>query len=149
LHVSTGRTRSTPEHRPGTADLLVQLASELGHLVSQHIALAKLELGETARRTGLGVAQIAAFAPLVLVGYAFLNAALALLLGRWLSLAGAVALVGLLNVVGGLLGVLLGARAFRRGALHDTALELERTMNVLAPAPPADRNGHATLERRS
>ena len=126
----------------------MQLAGELGHLVSQHIALAKLELGETARRTGVGVAQIAAFAPLVLVGYAFLNAALALVLGRWLSLPGAVALVGLLNVVGGILGVVLGARAFRRPALDDTALELERTMNVLAPAHPADRNGHASLERR-
>ena len=89
--MSTGRTRSTPEHRPGTAELLVQLAGELGHLVSQHIALAKLELGETARRTGIGVAQIAACAPLVLVGYSFLNAALALWLGRWLPMAGAVA----------------------------------------------------------
>ena len=126
----------------------MQLAGELGHLVSQHIALAKLELGETARRTGVGVAQIAAFAPLVLVGYAFLNAALALVLGRWLSLPGAVALVGLLNVVGGVLGVVLGARAFRRPALDDTALELERTMNALAPARPADRNGHVPLERR-
>lgn len=127
----------------------MQLAGELGHLVSQHIALAKLELGATARRTGLGVAQIAAFAPLVLVGYAFLNAALALVLARWLSLAWAVALVGLLNVVGGVLGVLLGARALRRPALDDSALEVERTMNVLAPAHPADRNGHAPLERRS
>lgn len=126
----------------------MQLVSELGHLVSQHIALAKLELGEAARRTGLGVGVIAAFAPLVLVGYAFLNAALALWLGRWLALPGAVALVGLLNVVGGILGVVLGARAFRRPALDDTAVELERTMNVLAPAHPADRNGHAPLERR-
>ena len=126
----------------------MQLAGELGHLVSQHIALAKLELGEAARRTGLGVGVIAAFAPLVLVGYAFLNAALALWLGRWLSVPGAVALVGLLNVVGGVLGVVLGARAFRRPALGDTAVELERTMNVLAPTHPADRNGHAPLERR-
>jgi len=147
LHVSTGRTRSTPEHRPGTAELLAQLAHELGNLVSQHIALAKLELGETARRTGLGVAQIAACAPLVLVGYAFLNAALALALGRWLSLPGAVALVGLLNVAGGVLGVVLAARSFRRPALGDSVHELERTVHALAPAPSADRNGHATLER--
>lgn len=146
--MSIGRTRSTPEHRPGTADLLVQLAGELGHLVSQHIALAKLELGETARRTGLGVARIAAFAPLVLVGYAFLNAALALWLGQWLSLAGAVALVGLLNVAGGSLGVVLAARSFRRPALDESTLELERTVQALAPDRSSGRNGHAALERR-
>jgi hypothetical protein len=148
LHVSTGRTHSTPEHRPGTADLLVQLAGELGHLVSQHIALAKLELGETARRTGLGVAQIAACAPLVLVGYAFLNAALALWLGRWLPLAGAVALVGLLNVAGGVLGVVLAARSFRRPSLDETTVELERTVHALAPDRSSGHNGHAALEHR-
>ena len=127
----------------------MQLAGDLGHLVSQHIALAKLELGETARRTGLGVAQIAAFAPLVLVGYGFLNAALALVLGRWIPMAGAVALVGLLNIVGGILGVALGARALRRPPLDDTAVELERTVHALAPTRPADRNGHAAVEHRS
>ena len=144
--MSTGRTRSTPEHRPGTAELLAQLFGELGHLVSQHIALAKLELGETARRTGLGVAQIAACAPLVLVGYAFLNAALALAIERWMSLAAAVALVGLLNVAAGVLGIVLAARSFRRPALDDSTQELERTVHALAPTRPGDRNGHAAVE---
>src|SRR5262249_57139430 len=111
-------------------------------------ALAKLELGEKARKTGLGVAQIAACAPLVLVGYAFLNAALALALERWMSPAVAVALVGLLNVAGGVLGIVLAARSFRRPALDDSVHELERTVHALAPAPTAERNGHATPERR-
>ncbi|HSP17983.1 MAG TPA: phage holin family protein, partial [Myxococcaceae bacterium] len=101
----------------------------------QHIALAKLELGASARRAGLGVAQIAACAPLVLVGYSFLNAALALALGRWLPLAGAVALVGLLNVALGGVGILLAARAFRRPMLDDSVSELERTVQALAPRP--------------
>jgi uncharacterized membrane protein YqjE len=146
LHVSNGPTRRTGDHRPGTAELLAQLAHELGNLVSQHIALAKLELGETAKRTGLGVAQIAAFAPLVLVGYMFLNAALALLLRSWIPLAGAVALVGLLNVVVGLLGVALAARSFRRPVLDDSVTELERTVHSLAPP---HTNGHAGVEHRS
>src|SRR4030095_1508862 len=60
FHATTGPTHRTPNPRPGTPELLVQLASELGNLLSRHVALAKLELGETARRTGLGVAQIAA-----------------------------------------------------------------------------------------
>jgi len=144
--VSTGQTHRTPNHRPGTAGLLVQLASELGNLLSQHVALAKLELGETARRTGLGVAQIAACAPLVLVGYAFLNAAAALALSRWIPLAGSIALVGLLNVVVGVVGVALAARSFRRPVLDDSVLELERTMHALSPAQPS--NGHSALEHR-
>ncbi|HEY1904769.1 MAG TPA: phage holin family protein [Myxococcaceae bacterium] len=143
--MSTGPTPRTRDHRPGTAELLAQLAHELGNLVSQHIALAKLELGQTAKRTGLGVAQIAAFAPLILVGYGFLNGALALLLGRWLPLAAAVALVGLLNAVVGLLGVALAARSFRRPVLDDSVVELERTVQTLAPS---HTNGHAALERR-
>ncbi len=126
---------------------MVQLAADLGHLVAQHIALARLELGETARRTGVSVAQIAACAPLVLVGYAFLNAALALALGRWLPLAGAVALVGLLNVAGGTLGVVLAARGLRRPKLDESVHELERTAQALAPHR-SGANGHPALERR-
>ncbi|MGZ6078981.1 MAG: phage holin family protein [Myxococcaceae bacterium] len=131
--MSQPHSHRTSDGPPATTELLVQLVGELGHLVSQHVALAKLELGTSARRTGLGVAQIAACAPLVLVGYAFLNAALALALGRWLPLAGAVAVVGLLNVGGGILGVLLAARAFRRPMLDDSVSELERTAQALAP----------------
>jgi len=83
----------------------------------------------------------------VLVGYSFLNAALALWLARWLPMAGAVALVGLLNVAGGILGIVLAARSFRRPVLDDSAVELERTVQALAPARPEERNGHAALER--
>jgi len=126
--------------------LLVQLAGELSNLVSQHIALAKLELGATARRTGTGVAQIAACAPLILVGYAFLNAAAALALARWMPLAAAVALVGLLNVLVGAMGVALAARSFRRPAMDDSVTELERTVHALAPARPS--NGHSAVEQR-
>ena len=130
------RTQRTREDRPGAAELLVHLASDLGHLVSQHIALAKLELGASARRAGIGVAQIAACAPLLLVGYTFLNAALALLLERWMPFPAAVALVGGLNVIAGVLGVLSAARAFRRPLLDDSVHELERTARALTPAHP-------------
>lgn len=131
------------EERPRTAELLAQLVGELGHLVAQHIALAKVELGASARRTGIGVAQVAACAPLVLVGYAFLNAALALALGRWLPLAAAVALVGLFNVAVGTLGVVLAARAFRRPMLDDSVSEIERTAHVLAPRITHAMDSHA------
>ena len=127
------RPERASDGRPGTGDLLVRLAGELGQLVGQHVALAKVELGESARRTGIGVAQIAACAPLVLVGVLFLNAALALGLSRWLGLPGAVAAVGALNVLAGALGVWVAARSFRRPVLDGSAQELERTARLLAP----------------
>jgi hypothetical protein len=63
-------------------------------------------------------------------------------------MAGAVALVGILNVAGGILGIVLAARSFRRPVLDDSAVELERTVQALAPARPEEHNGHAALERR-
>jgi Putative Actinobacterial Holin-X, holin superfamily III len=140
----TPRPNSASEDRAGAGELFIQLAGELGHLLAQHVALARLELGETARGAGKGVAQIAACAPLVLVGYAFLNAALALVLTRWIPLPGAVALVGLLNVACGVLGVVTAARSFRRPLLDDSVVELERTARALS----RNRQAHPALESR-
>ena len=135
--MSTAPTHRTPNHRPGTAELLVQLASELGNLLSRHVALAKLELGETARRTGLGVAQIAACAPLVLVATPS-----SMPPRRWRWPGGSPG--GGRGSGGGaqrrrrLRGVALAARSFRRPELADSVMELERTVHALAPAPPSN-----------
>jgi hypothetical protein len=126
------------------ADLVVQLVGDLANLFAQHVALAKLELRDSARTVGKGVAILAAVAPLVVVGYAFLNAALALALARWMPLAGSVALMGLLNVLAGAVGVAVAARAFRRPLLEETVDELERTADALTP----DRVGHRIVEAR-
>jgi len=127
------RTRRPEPDRHGMADLVVQLVGDLANLVAQHVALAKLELRDSARTVGKGVALLAAVAPLVLVGYLLLNAALALALARWMPLAASVALVGALNILAGGVGVMLAVRAFRRPILGDTVDELERTAIALAP----------------
>jgi uncharacterized membrane protein YqjE len=121
------------------ADLVVQLVGDLANLFAQHVALAKVELRDSARTVGRGVAILAAVAPLVVVGYAFLNAALALALARWMPLAASVALMGLLNILAGAAGVLVAAKAFRRPVLVDTMDELERTAVALAPEGVSDR----------
>jgi hypothetical protein len=115
------------------AGLVVQLVGDFSHLVAQHVALAKVELQHSASTVGLGVGQIAAFAPLILVGYAFLNAALALVLQGWLTLPGAVALVGLINVLGGVLGIVRAVRRLRRPVLGTSLHELEETAHALTP----------------
>jgi uncharacterized membrane protein YqjE len=133
------RARQPGPDRQGMADLLVQLVGDLANLFAQHVALAKLELRESARSVGLGVAIIAAVAPLVLVGYAFLNAALALALARWMPLAASVALMGALNVLAGAVGVAVAARSFRRPMMEETVDELERTAHALTPDRLSDR----------
>jgi uncharacterized membrane protein YqjE len=126
------------------AALLVQLVGDLANLFAQHVALAKVELRDSARTVGKGVAIIAAVAPLVVVGYAFLNAALALALSRWMPLAGSLALMGLLNVLAGAVGVAVAARALRRPMLEETVDELERTADALTP----DRVSNRIVEAR-
>ena len=128
--------------RQGMANLVVQLVGDLANLFAQHVALAKVELRDSARAVGKGVGILAAVAPLVLVGYSFLNAALALALSRWMPLAASVALMGFLNVLAGAVGVVVATRSLRRPMLGDTVDELERTADALTP----DRLSKAILE---
>jgi uncharacterized membrane protein YqjE len=125
--------------RQGMADLVVQLVGDLANLFAQHVALAKVELRDSARTVGKGVGILAAVAPLVLVGYCFLNAALALALARFMPLAASVALMGLLNVLAGAVGVVVATRALRRPVMGETVDELERTADALTPDRVARR----------
>jgi uncharacterized membrane protein YqjE len=120
----------------GITALVGRMADGFSRLVTQHVALARLELSEDARQMGAGLGRIAAFVPFVLTGYALVCAALAVLLARWVGLPGALALVGLANLVGGGLGL---ARALRHmksvKVMHGTQEELNRSAAALsAPA---------------
>ena len=124
----------------GLSALVGRLTDGFSKLVTQHLTLARLELMEDARVMGSDVARIAAFVPFVLVGYAFLCAALSAFLAPWLGWAGSLALVGGVNLVGGGVGI---ARAASRLSAHrvmdDTTEELNRSVTVLtqAQAQPA------------
>lgn len=124
-----GTEQQTTER--GIAALVGRLADGLGRLVSQHIQLARAELGEDLRAMGLDVARIAVFVPFVLVGYLFVCGALAALLARWLGWAGALALVGGVNLVGGGFGIFRAVQRLRtRDLMDDTAQELSRSVSV-------------------
>ena len=103
-----------------------ELVDAFGELVSQHVRLARMELAEDARFVGLRIGLIAAFAPLVLVGYGFLCLALALLLREVMHPAAAFLLVGVLNLAIGAVGIALVARQLgARKVLNDSMSELE------------------------
>lgn len=114
------------------ASLVSRMADGMGKLVSQHLALAKLELTEDAKAVGGEVAKVAVFLPFVLVGYALLMVALSVVLARWLGLAGGFAVVGGLNLAGGAAAAGLAvARLRSRKLLTGTVTELERTSERL------------------
>lgn len=116
----------------GIPALVGRMADSFSRLVSQHITLARLELAEDAKAMGLNVARIIAFVPFVLVGYVFLCGALSVVLATWLGYAGALAVVGGLNVVGGGLGIWRAvANLQNRQVMDDSSQELSRSVAAI------------------
>jgi uncharacterized membrane protein YqjE len=136
---------STEETERGLTTLVGRMTDGFSRLVSQHLALARIELMEDARTMGTDAARIAAFVPFVLVGYVFMCAALSVFLATWLGWAGSLAAVGALNLVGGGLGIARSALRLKSHRLmDDTTEELERSVAVLAQAPAPVARPQAT-----
>jgi uncharacterized membrane protein YqjE len=124
---------SEQSDRGGIATTVGKITDGFSKLVSQHIALARMELQEDARVVGGELGRVALFAPFVLVGYALVCVALSVLLGRWLTMAGGFALVGAANLVGGALGVRAAVMRLKsRNVLSGTLQEINRTTAVLS-----------------
>jgi uncharacterized membrane protein YqjE len=132
--------RSSKEVDGSISSLVTRLADALGRLLTEHLELAKLELKGDAKALARLGGKLAASIPFLLVGYSFLCAGLSLYLSRWMALAGAVALVGGVNlVVGGVLAYAAVRRLNRQRVMDDTLKELGRSVAVLAP------DGHPKL----
>ncbi len=115
------------------AALLTNIADGLGHLVSEHIALARIELTEDATALARSLGQALAFLSLVLVGYGFLCTALvAFLAPAWTSLPVALLIVGGANLIVGAIGAYGGLRRIAaRRVMHETMEQLDRSKSVL------------------
>ena len=104
----------------------------LSELLTQHLKLARVELKEDARELGTQVGKIAAFVPLIVIGYALLCVAGALFLRRFLPLDVAFLIVAGLNLAGGAVGILLAVRRLKeRKMLSGSRDELQSTAMVL------------------
>jgi uncharacterized membrane protein YqjE len=111
---------------------LRELVEGVSELTAQHIRLARLELAEDARFVGLRVGVIAALAPLILVGYSFLCLALALVLRRVMPDEAAFAVVGLLNLLVGGVGIASVVKQLNGRKVMDATLrELETSSSVV------------------
>lgn len=109
-----------------------ELLDSVTEVTTQHLRLARLELKEDARFIGNRVGLIAALAPLILVGYGFICVALALTLRRIMPADLAFLLVGVANLVGGLVGIARVLSALKGHQVMDTTItELKATSTVL------------------
>jgi hypothetical protein len=95
---------------PGVSVLAKEVALDLGHLVGQHVKVARIELGAEIhgmlRRTG----RIAVFATLLALGYGLAMAGLAVVIGGRASVGLPLVTIGLAHIVGAGVGILLSPR---------------------------------------
>ena len=113
----------------GISARLTDVADGVGRLVSEHIALARAELTQQLDTLGKSVGRMAACLSMLLVGYAFLCAALvAYLASQGMSAAAALLLVGVANLIVGAGGAyLLLRRISKRPVLQDSLEEFDRS----------------------
>lgn len=136
-HATAPPRSSRPTAEGGLGAQLNQIFDGLTRLITQHLDLARLELAAEARTVGGNLARVVAFLPLVLVGYIFLCGALAIWLGTLLTPAAGWALVGGVNLVAGVVGVLISVRSLNRRppVFSATRDELRASAEALNPAP--------------
>lgn len=130
--------RGAEPERGGVAQAFGRITEGISRLVSEHLALARVELREDARALGTQVAKIAVFVPAVLVGYGLLCVAVALALRPWLGDVGAFAAMGGLNFVGGAIGAYAAVNKLsKHPVLETTRVEVERTSQTLSQVKQA------------
>src|SRR4051812_35989445 len=114
--------RPPKDDSQGIPALVSRLADGLGRLITEHIALAKVELAEDVKAMGGELARIAAFIPFVFVGYVFLCGAVAAVLAHFVGTAGGLAIVGGVHVVGGGFGLYRAAMRLKNRKLLDGSM---------------------------
>ena len=121
-----------PEQPAGVTDLVAKLVDGLGQLIAQHVALARIELGEEARSVSRSLGTLAVFTPLLVVGYAMVCFGVAFALSPLLSMPGAVLLVGAVNLVVGGIGLFRVIQVLKRPHLEDSTAAARESTHLLA-----------------
>ena len=125
---------SEPDRGSGSiANTIAKITDGFSKLVTQHLALARLEIAEDAKAVGTDLGRMAVFVPFLIVGYACLCGALAMVLGLWITQPGGFAVVGVANLAGGALGIRSALlRLQKRDVMSGTLQEFNRSAAVLS-----------------
>jgi len=128
--------RNDANHASSSVSSLARNTLEsLVDLVGAQIRLAKTELALDARKAATKAGAISLFLPMVLVGYVMLCFALAALLAQVMPTAGALAIVGGLQVLVGVGGTLLMVQRLRRlEALDRTKESVDASVSQVGAA---------------
>jgi hypothetical protein len=138
------------EDSDGIIALVKETADGFGHLIAEHVRLARLELVADAKAHGQKLAVIALIVPVLFIGYALACVGLALLLARWLGSSGAFFAVGGGHVVLGGIAIAVAVSRLRRvNPMSETVHEVSRSVDALTavgasnggPAPDASVRG--------
>lgn len=112
--------------------LLKETVNGFGHLVADHIKLARLELFADVKTLGRRVALLAVVVCLVLLGYVFCCLGLAVVVSRWMGLSGGLGLLGGLHLIGGTTALLFAMRGMRgMHWMHGTTREMGQSVSAL------------------
>jgi uncharacterized membrane protein YqjE len=121
------------EDGDGIISLVRETADGLGHLIADHIRLARVEMAADAKEYGKRVAVLAMAASFLLFGYAFAWIALALALARWIGAPLAFVAVAAVHLVGGGAGLAVALGKLRKARLMDeTRSEVNRSVTALS-----------------
>jgi hypothetical protein len=120
------------EDGDGIVTLIRETADGFGHLLADHIKLARLELVADVKTHGRQIAIIALIVPVVFLGYGLACVGLALVLAEWLGQAGAFFAVGGAHAVAGAIAIAVAAGRLRQAnPMHESALEANRSVEAL------------------
>ena len=121
----------TPPSSQNVTELARASALSLGHLIGQHIKVARLEIAAEVRVMGRRATVVAVLAGLIAIGYALAIAGLAVALGGGAELGIPLVIVGLAHVVGAGAGLVFGplrARAARLHPMRNTTASIDRAL---------------------
>jgi len=115
--------------------LIKETADGFGHLLADHIKLARLELVADVKSYGRQVALIALIVPVLFMGYAIVCLGLAALLAPLVGHAGGLFLVGGAHIVIGAVAIMVAVSRLRRAQpMAESVEEMSRSMETFAPA---------------
>jgi fatty acid desaturase len=121
----------TPASDQNVTDLARASALSLGHLIGQHIKVARLEIAAEVRVMSRRATVVAVLAGLVAIGYALAVAGLAIALGGGAELGIPLVIVGSAHVLGGAAGLVFGPLRARPAHLHpmrNTTASIDRAL---------------------
>ena len=106
-------------------------APSLGHLIDQHVQVARLEIAAEVRRWAGARAAVAVLVALVAIGYALAIAGVAVLIGGAADLGIPLVIIGGAHLVGAGAGLIFGplrARAAHLQLMGNTAAAIDRAL---------------------